>query len=705
MSSEAVTRTKRGRIAVLTIDNPPVNGLGHAVRQGLDREVKAALADADTAAIVIAGKGRMLSGGADIREFGKGQQEPILPQVLDVIEGASKPVVAAIHGHALGGGLELTLGCHYRVAQAGTRVALPEVTLGIVPGAGGTQRLPRIVGVKTALELMTTGEMIPVKRANELGIVDEIVEGDVLEAAIAYAEKLVAEGKGPRRTSALTAKLDEAKATPDLIAEFRKGLKRTAKGQESPYAVVDCVEAALSKPFAEGMKFERDTFSRLVKSDQAAALRHAFFAEREAAKIKDVPEDTPTTPVARAAVLGCGTMGAGIVICFANAGIPVRVLETTQEFLDKGLARIRSTYAGMVERGRLSQAEMDKRMGLVAGTIETNDLADCDIVIEAVFEDMALKKEIFAKLDKACTKAAVLASNTSSLDIDEIASATTKPERVLGMHFFSPANVMRLVETVRGKKTAKTALATAMAVNKKLAKVGVVVGVCDSFVGNRMYYAYTRQAHFSLEEGALPQEVDQAIQDFGFPMGPFATGDLAGVDVGWRIRKQRAAQREAQGLPPDPRRYSPIADRIAEMGRYGQKTGQGWYRYEKGQRAPMPDPVIEQLIRDVSAEKGFQRRSFTAQEIVERCMIPLVNEGARILEEGIAQRSSDIDVVWLYGYGFPRWRGGPMFWADQMGLDKVLGIMERLYKTDPDWCEPSALLVKLAKGGKKFADV
>lgn len=705
MTGEAVTREQRGKIAVLLIDNPPVNGLGHAVRQGLDREVKAALADADTAAIVIAGKGRMLSGGADIREFGKGQQEPILPQVLDIIENAGKPVVAAIHGHALGGGLELTLACHYRVAQAGARVALPEVTLGIVPGAGGTQRLPRLVGAKTALEMMTTGEMVPAKRAHELGIVDQIVDGDVLDAAVKYAEKLVAQGAGPRRTSARDEKLAEAKATPDLVAEFRKGLKRTAKGQESPYAVVDCVEAALSKPFAEGMKFERDTFSRLVKSDQAAALRHAFFAEREAAKIKDVPEDTPVAQVKRAAVLGCGTMGAGIVICFANAGIPVRVLETAQDLLDKGLARIRSTYAGMVERGRLSQAEMDRRMGLVAGTIAVDDLADCDIVIEAVFEDMALKKEIFAKLDKACVSASVLASNTSSLDIDEIASATTKPERVLGMHFFSPANVMRLVETVRGKKTSKPAIATAMTINKKLNKVGVVVGVCDSFVGNRMYYAYTRQANFSLEEGALPQQVDKAIQDFGFPMGPFATGDLAGVDVGWRIRKQRAAQRAAQGLPPDPRRYSPIADRIAELGRYGQKTGQGWYRYEKGQRAPIPDPEIEKLILQVSAEKGLTRRSFTDQEIVERCMIPLVNEGARILEEGIAQRSSDIDVVWLYGYGFPRWRGGPMFWADQMGLDKVYAIMQRLYAVDPDWCAPSPLLARLAREGKKFADV
>ncbi|MCC7049018.1 MAG: enoyl-CoA hydratase/isomerase family protein [Alphaproteobacteria bacterium] len=702
---EPVTRTQKGRIAVLTIDNPPVNGLGAEVRKGLDREVRAALADANTSAIVIAGSGKMLSAGADIREFGKPQQEPILPKVLTVIEDAGKPVVAAIHGHALGGGLELTLACHYRVAAAGTRVALPEVTLGIVPGAGGTQRLPRLAGVKTALGLMTTGEMVPVKRAQALGIVDEVVDGDVVAAAVKFADGLLATGAKPRRTRDRDDKLAEARATPNLVAEFRQGLKRSARGQESPFAVVDCVEAALAKPFDEAMAFERATFQRLVGSDQAAALRHAFFAEREATKIKDVPEDTPAAPIKRGAVLGLGTMGAGIAVCFANAGIPVRVLESSQDLLDKGLARIRGTYAGMVERKRLDQAEMDRRMGLIAGTTQMADLRDCDAVVEAVFEDMALKKEIFAKLDAACPGAAILATNTSSLDVDEIASATKRPERVIGMHFFSPANVMRLVETVRGKATSRATIAATMALNKKLGKVAALVGVCDSFVGNRMYYAYQRQANFSLEEGALPQQVDKAMQDFGFPMGPFATGDLAGVDVGWRIRKQRAASRAAQGLPPDPRRYSPLADRIAEMGRHGQKTSAGWYRYEKGGRAPIPDPEIEKLILAVSAEKGIARRSFTDQEIVERCMFPLVNEGAKILEEGIAQRASDIDVVWLFGYGFPRWRGGPMFWADRIGLDKVHAAMAKLCENDRDWCEPAPLLAKLAREGKKFAEV
>jgi 3-hydroxyacyl-CoA dehydrogenase len=703
--ADPVTRTQKGRVALLAIDNPPVNGLGFAVRQALQRQVTAALADPATAAIVIAGRGRMLSGGADIREFGKPQQEPILPQVLAVIEAADKPVVAAIHGHALGGGLELALACHYRVAARGARMALPEVTLGIVPGAGGTQRLPRLIGVKPALELMTTGEMVPAGRAQQLGLVDEVVDGDAAEAAVAFAERLVAEGRGPRRTSALDQKIADARAAPGLLAEFRQSLKRSARGQESPLAVVDCVEAAVTLPFAEGMKVERATFQRLVGSDQAAALRHAFFAEREAAKVKDVPEDTQAAPVARAGVLGLGTMGAGIAICFANAGIPVRVVEATPELLEKGLARIRQVYAGMVERKRLDQAEMDRRLALVAGTTRMEDLRDCDAVIEAVFEDMALKQDVFARLDAACPGAALLATNTSSLDVDAIAAATKRPERVIGMHFFSPANVMRLVETVRGKATARETIATAMALNKKLGKVAVVVGVCDSFVGNRMYYAYTRQAQFCLEEGALPQQVDKAIQDFGFPMGPFATGDLAGVDVGWRIRKQRAALRAAQGLPPDPRRYSPIADRIAEMGRYGQKTGAGWYRYDKGGRAPIPDPEIEKLIVQVSAEKGIARRAFSDREIVERCLFPLVNEGARILEEGIAQRASDIDVVWLYGYGFPRWRGGPMYWADRIGLDKVYAAMAKLYETDRDWCEPAPLLARLARAGKGFADL
>ncbi len=704
MTGEAVTRTQRGRVAVLTIDNPPVNGLGTAVRRALDREVTAALADPATSAIVIAGKGKMLSGGADIREFGKPPPADaiMLPALIDKIERAMKPVVAAIHGVAAGGGLELSLGCHFRVAAAeNTRMGLPEVTLGIVPGAGGTQRLTRTIGVKPALEMMISGELIPARRAYALGIVDELASGDVAEAAVKYAEGLIAKGTKPRRTRDREDKIAEARANPAIIDEFRIAVKRSARGQESPLAVVECVAASLSKNFDEAVAFERATFQRLVVSDQSKALRHAFFAEREAAKVKNLPENTPALAVKTVGVIGCGTMGGGIAMSFANAGVPVRVLEATPELLDKGLGRIKSLYAGMVERKRMTQADMDKRMSLIAGTTDYASLADPELIVEAAFEDMALKKQIFAKLETVTRRDAVLATNTSSLDVDEIAAATKSPERVIGMHFFSPANVMRLVETVRGAKTSPQTIATAMGISRRINKVGVLVGVCDSFTGNRMYHAYTRQANFLLEEGALPQQVDKAIRDFGFPMGPFATGDLAGLDVSYRIRKERRARQAA----PDKRRSSPIADRIVEMGRLGQKTNAGWFRYEKGERTPLPDPVVEKLILDVSQELGIVRRAITDQEIVERCLYPLVNEGAKILEEGLAQRSSDIDVIWLYGYGFPRWRGGPMFWADAIGLDKVHTAMQRLYALDRDWLQPAPLLAKLAGEGKKFAEV
>jgi 3-hydroxyacyl-CoA dehydrogenase len=704
MAGEAVTREQRGRVAVLWIDNPPVNGLGAAVRRALDKHLDAALADAGTGAVVIAGRGKMLSGGADIREFGKPPPADaiILPALIDKIERAEKPVVAAIHGVAAGGGLELSLGCHFRVAAAeNTRMGLPEVTLGIVPGAGGTQRLTRTIGVKPALELMTSGELIPAKRAHQLGIVDELAAGDVAAAAVKFADGLIARGTKPRRTREREDKLAEARANPAIVEEFRAAVKKSARGQESPLAVVECVAAALSKPFDEAIRFERETFLRLVASDQAAALRHAFFAEREAAKIKGMPEGVEPLPVKLVGIVGCGTMGGGIAMAFANAGIPVRVVEATPELLDKGLARIQALYADMVKRGRLTQAEMDQRVRLIGGTTEYAALADPELVIEAAFEDMALKKRIFARLEQTCRRGAVLATNTSSLDVNEIAASTKSPERVLGMHFFSPANVMRLIETVRGAGTSPAAVATAMAVARRINKVGVLVGVCDSFVGNRMYHAYTRQAGFLLEEGALPQQVDRAIRDFGLPMGPFATGDLAGLDVSYRIRKERAARL----AKPETRRYSPLADRIVELGRHGQKTGAGWFRYEKGDRTPLPDPEIEKLILARSQEMGVTRRAIDDREIVERCLYPLVNEGAKILQEGIAQRASDIDVIWLYGYGFPRWRGGPMFWADAIGPDKLYAAMQRLYERDKDWLEPAPLLARLAREGRKFAEV
>ncbi|MGQ0677156.1 MAG: 3-hydroxyacyl-CoA dehydrogenase NAD-binding domain-containing protein [Rhodospirillales bacterium] len=708
MAGEPVTRENRGRVALLTIDNPPVNGLGADVRRALDRHLGEAIADPGVAAIVIAGKGRMLSAGADIREFGKPPppDAPMLPQLIDKIERAEKPVVAAIHGVAAGGGLELALGCHFRVASAeNTRMGLPEVTLGIVPGAGGTQRLTRAVGVKPALEMMTSGELIPSPRAHALGIVDELTNGDAAEAAVKYAEALVAKGTKPRRTREREDKLAEARADPGLIDAFRARVAKSARGQESPLAVVECVAAALSKPFDEAIQFERATFLRLVVSDQARALRHAFFAEREAAKVRGLPENAAPAPVKSVGVVGCGTMGGGIAMSFANAGIPVRVLETSPELLDKGLARVRALYADMVKRGRLAQADMDKRLALIQGATDYAALAGPELVIEAAFEDMALKKQIFAKLESVCRRDAVLATNTSSLDVNEIAAATKAPERVIGMHFFSPANVMRLVETVRGAKSSPAAIAAAMAVARRIDKVGVLVGVCDSFVGNRMYHAYTRQANFLLEEGALPQQIDKAIREFGFPMGPFATGDLAGLDVSYRIRKERKARQAASGAPEDRRRYSPIADRIVELGRHGQKTGAGWFRYDKGERTPLPDPEIEKLIVARSRELGIERRAIADREIVERCLYPLVNEGAKILEEGIAQRASDIDVIWLYGYGFPRWRGGPMFWADAIGLGKLYAAMQRLHERDRDWLEPAPLLARLAREGKKFAEV
>jgi len=674
-----------------------VNGFSSAVRTGLDAKLGECLEDSAVTAVVIAGAGRMFSGGADIREFNTpaATKEPILPTLIDRVEAADKPVVVAIHGVAAGGALELALGCHYRVAAKGARMGLPEVTLGIVPGAGGTQRLPRVVGAEAALDMIVQGTLIPAAQAHELGLVDVLADDDVTTAAVDFAAKA---GK-VRRTAEMTDHIAAAKADPELFDRYRKKMARRARGFEAPYACLECVEAAVNMPFDEGRKFERATFKRCVESIQSKALRHAFFAEREAAKIADVPKDIPVRKIERAAVIGCGTMGGGIAMNFANAGIPVRVLEVEADRLEAGLGVITKNYAATVAKGRLDQAEMDRRMGLIEGTTDYADLADADIVIEAVFEDMAIKKDIFAALDRATPADTILTTNTSTLDVDEIARATTRPHKVMGTHFFSPANVMRLMENVRGAATDNETLATVMDLAKRIGKVGVLVGVCDGFVGNRMLYAYTRQANFLLEEGALPQQVDKAIYDFGFPMGPFAMGDLAGLDVGWLVRKARAATR------PTNLRYSPIADRICEMGRYGQKTKAGWYRYEDGSRTPVPDPEIEALIVSISKELGIERREVSEEEIIERCIYPLINEGAKILQEGLAQRASDIDVVWLYGYGFPRYRGGPMFYADTVGVKKVYETMVRLHETHRDWLEPAPLLEELAKSDRGFGDL
>ena len=696
--SDAVSVSKRDGVAVVTLQNPPVNGLGFSVRAGLDVVLRASLQDDAIDAVVLTGAGRMFSGGADIREFGQPPPPgtPPLPELITTVENASKPVVAAIHGVALGGGCELALGCHLRLVTPDTRVGLPEVTLGIVPGAGGTQRLPRLIGVEAALNLIVNGRRVSATTALSLGFVDEVVDGDIVEAAITRARRLVDEGQPIRRVAALEGKLNDARTHPEIFDAFRQRMTRRARGFDAPYACVACVEAAVNQPFAEGLALERATFLRLVSSDQSKAQRHAFFAEREAAKIPDVPKDTTTRPIAQAAVIGCGTMGGGIAMNFANAGIPVCVFETTQDALEKGLATIRKNYAATVSKGRLSQNDMDARLALISPTLEYAGLGRADVVVEAVFEDLTLKKEVFAQLDRVCKPDAILATNTSTLDVNEIAAATSRPERVLGTHFFSPANVMKLMENVRGAESSPETIATIMKLSKTLGKVGVLVGVCDGFVGNRMLYAYRRQADFLLEEGALPHQIDRVIYDFGMPMGPYAMGDLAGLDVGWRIRQQQAATRLAH------LRYSTVADRVCELGRFGQKTGAGWFRYDAGSRTPIPDPEIERLIVSISQEHSINRRDISDTEILERCLYPLINEGAKILDEGLAQRASDIDVVWLNGYGFPRYRGGPMFWADLVGVKTIYDVMSRLYDRHGDWLKPAPLLRQLAESGRGF---
>ena len=696
----SVTFERHDDVALLRLTNPPVNGLSFAMRAALGARVAEALADDAVEALVIAGADRMFCGGADIREFSAPPPPGAasLPAILDEIEASPKPVVAAIHGVAAGGGMEVALACHVRLAAPGTRLGLPEVTLGILPGAGGTQRMPRLIGVEAALDVIVGGKLHPVEKAVALGFVDECVEGDLLATAIARARQLAADRTPLRRASELEEHLEAARGRPEIFDDFRKKMAKRARGFDAPYACVDCVEKALSMPYAEALKNERAVFNRLRESDQSAAQRHAFFAEREVAKIPDVPKDTPARPIATAGVVGCGTMGGGIAMSIANAGLPVTVLESSQEALDRGMAIIRKNYAATVAKGRLSRAEMDARLARITPILDDAGLGAADVVIEAVFEELPLKQEVFARLDRACKPEAILATNTSTLDVNVIAAATSRPEQVIGTHFFSPANVMKLMENVRGARTSPQTISTVMKLSKVLGKVGVLVGVCDGFVGNRMLYAYRRQADFLLEEGALPAQIDKVIYDFGLPMGPYQMADLAGLDVSWRVRKAQAPTRPAH------LRYSPIADRVCELGRYGQKTGAGWYRYEEGSRVPIPDPAIHELIAGVSAELGIERRTIGDDEIVPRCLYPLVNEGAKILEEGLALRASDVDVIWMHGYGFPRYRGGPMFWADLVGLRTIYDTMSRLHDEHGEWLEPAPLLKRLAEQGKGFKD-
>jgi 3-hydroxyacyl-CoA dehydrogenase len=697
--AQVVRYERRDGIGVITVDNPPVNALSRAVRQGLVDALMEGLGDGEAKALIVIGAGRTFIAGADIKEFGKPLEPPDLNFVIAGLETASKPTIAAIHGTALGGGLEVALGCHYRVAVPPAQVGLPEVKLGLLPGAGGTQRLPRVAGVKAALDMITTGDFVRAGRAKDLGIIDEIVEGDLLEGAIRFAKIVAQRGTAGRRIRERDEKLADGRSNPALFAAYRDGVKKRARGQLSPLRCVDAVEAAANLPFEQGLKREREIFHELVTSTQSRALVHAFFAEREAMNVPDVPADTPVRAIKTAAVIGAGTMGGGIAMNFANAGIPVTVIETSQEALERGLGIVRSNYAATVAKGRLDQAAMDKRMGLIKGSVDLAAVKQADVIIEAVFEEMAIKKDLFAKLDKLAKPGAVLATNTSTLDVDVIAAQTARPQDVIGTHFFSPANVMRLLEIVRGAKTGKDVIATTMKLGKTLAKVPALVGVCDGFVGNRMIFQYSREAEFLLEEGALPWQVDKALMDWGFAMGPFAMGDMAGNDVGWRIRKQQAASR------PNDRRYSHLSDQICEKGRYGQKSNAGWYRYDKGSRTPLPDPDVEKLIVAESQRLGIERKPISDEEIVKRAIYALVNEGAKILEEGIAQRAGDIDVIYISGYGFPAWRGGPMFYADTVGLDQVYADVQRFHATHGYFWRPAPLLEKLARAGKRFSDL
>ncbi len=683
-----------GAVAIITLNNPPVNGLGLSTRTAVVAGVRKALADAAVKAIILTGAGKAFSGGADIKEFNSPSAfaEPSLHTLIEVVESASKPVIAAIHSVCMGGGLELALGCHYRVAIPGAQIALPEVKLGILPGAGGTQRLPRAVGLELALNMIVSGTPIASEKLATTALFSKLIEGDLIEGALAFAASIADVRPLP--------KVRDIKVDYPNYEAFLQFSRNTVKAMSGPYpAPLKCVEAvaaSVTMKFDDGIKFERDLFIELVQTTESKALRHAFFGERAASKIPDVPADTPVRSIKSAAVIGAGTMGGGIAMNFVNAGIPVMLLETKQEALDKGIATIRKNYENTMKKGKLTQEKFDQRVGMISGTLNYADIGQADIVVEAVFEDMGVKETVFRKLDEVMKQGAILASNTSTLDVDQIASFTKRPQDVIGTHFFSPANVMKLLEIVRGKATAKDVLATTLALSKKIKKTGVVSGVCDGFIGNRMIEQYSRQAGFLIEEGALPEQVDKAVEKFGFAMGPFRMGDLAGNDIGWYIRKRRYVEKPEII-------YSKTADLLCELGRYGQKTGAGWYDYKAGDRKAYASSMVNDMIIQHSADIGVERRKISDQEIIERLVYSLVNEAAHILEEGIAMRASDIDMVYLTGYGFPVFRGGPMFYADTVGLPNVLMAMEKLAKgRHGDAWTPAPLLVKLAAEGKSF---
>ncbi len=696
--SELVKYSRDGEILIITIDNPPVNALSPGVPEGLATGIETADADPSIQAVVVIGNGRTFIAGADINEFGKitsgeKKREIGLNPILEKIENCTKPVVMAIHGTAFGGGIETAMSGHYRVAVATAQAGQPEVKLGLIPGAGGTQRLPRLAGIEKALQMCMDGAPVRATEAHAAGIFDRIVEGDLLAGAVAFAREVAM--KPVPKTRERNEKLGAAGDHAALFAAARDTARKKYRNTLAPSAAIDAVEGATRLSFEEGLKEEQRLFTECLFSDQSRAMIHVFFGEREVAKIPGIGKDTPVLPVRNAAIVGAGTMGGGIAMSFLNAGIPVLLKETEQTALDRGIATIQKNYANSVKRGRFTQQFVDERLALLKPTLSYDGFSDVDMVIEAVFEGMALKKEVFSELEKICRPGAILASNTSTLSIDEIAAATSRPEAVIGTHFFSPANVMRLLEIVRGKATSKEVINTCMQLSKKIGKVGVLVGNCRGFVGNRMFGPYRREAQFLVEEGASVEAVDRALYDFGMAMGPLATGDLAGLDVGWRIRKEYA-HLEKPGV------RQPVAeDRLCEMGRYGQKTGAGWYKYDDNRRA-VPDPEVEAMVRKWAGEAGIPQRNISPEEMVDRCVYALVNEGARILEEGFALRSVDIDIVYLNGYGFPAYRGGPMFYADTVGLEKVYQRVREFEQQHGELWEPAPLLAKFAAAGGKF---
>ncbi len=686
-----------GAVAVITLDNPPVNGLGYEVRTGIVVGIDRAQADPDVHAIVIIGSAELFSGGADIREFDtpRATAEPTLHTVIRMIEASPKPVIAALGGVCMGGGLELALGCHYRIASRSAQIAQPEVKLGLLPGAGGTQRLPRAIGVETALNMIVSGATVPATQLEGTALFDALIVGDLVDGAVAFARKVIAEKRPPKRLRDIAVNYPNAEA---FLQFARNTVAAVAKNLPAPRKCIDAVAAAVFKPFDEGLRVERELFMQLMQTPESRALRHAFLAERAAGKYPGLPEDTPRRKIECIAVIGAGTMGSGIAMNFLSAGIPVTLLEMSEAALDKGVAAIRRNYEASLKKGRLTPDGLERTMSLLRPTLSYDDLAAADLVIEAVFEDMSVKAEVFKKLDRTMKQGSILASNTSTLDLNRIAGVTARPQDVIGMHFFSPANVMKLLEVVRGERTANDVLLTIMRLARRISKIAVVSGVCDGFIGNRMVEQYLRQAFFLLDEGASPVQVDRALEGFGMAMGPFRMSDLAGNDIGWAIRKRRYVEKPHVV-------YSRIADRLCELGRFGQKTGLGWYRYEPGRRDAIPDPAVDALIAAYRSELGLTARAVGDDEIVGRCILALVNEGARLLEEGIAVRASDIDVVYLTGYGFPRYRGGPMFHADAIGLYNVVRAMHRFAANphaDATFWQPAPLLAKLANEGRTF---